>query len=84
MQYNVLEARDQLSKLIDAAANGEEVVIAKRGEPIVKLVKVESKHPRGSAAAISEWLDNNPIDPKTARSSEEIEREIREARGKWR
>ena len=41
MQYNVLEARNQLSKLFDAAAAGEEVVIAKRVKPFAKIVPID-------------------------------------------
>ena len=38
---NVHEAKTQLSKLIDAALRGEEVIIAKAGKPAVRLVPVE-------------------------------------------
>ena len=42
MQVNMLEAKTQLSKLVEAALRGEEVVIANRGKPVVKLVKAEA------------------------------------------
>ena len=42
MQVNMLEAKTQLSKLVEAALRGEEVVIANRGKPMVKLVKAEA------------------------------------------
>ncbi|CAN5143249.1 type II toxin-antitoxin system Phd/YefM family antitoxin [soil metagenome] len=35
---NVYEAKTQLSKLIDRALAGEEVVIARAGTPLVRLV----------------------------------------------
>jgi prevent-host-death family protein len=38
MQVNVLDAKSQLSKLVKAALEGEEVIIARNGEPMVKLV----------------------------------------------
>ena len=41
MQVNMLEAKTQLSKLVEAALRGEEVVIANRGRPVVKLVKAD-------------------------------------------
>lgn len=44
MQVNVLEAKTQLSKLVKAALEGEEVIIARNGEPMVKLVPM--KKPR--------------------------------------
>jgi prevent-host-death family protein len=40
MQVNVHEAKTQLSKLIEAALRGEEVVIARNSEPVVRLVPV--------------------------------------------
>lgn len=40
MQMNVRAARSQLSKLIATAEAGEDVVIARRGRPVVRLVPV--------------------------------------------
>lgn len=40
MQYSVHAAKTQLSKLIEAAQRGEEVVIAKGARPVVRLVAV--------------------------------------------
>ncbi len=37
-QYNVYEARTHFSRLIERAAAGEEIVIARLGQPLVKLV----------------------------------------------
>lgn len=82
MQYNVLEARNQLSKLIDAAAAGEEVVIAKRGKPTVKLVKVDDEPPLGSPERLRRIFERFP--PVPGRSLDEIEQEIREAKSGWR
>ncbi len=42
MQCNMLEAKNQLSKLVQAALAGEDVVIANNGVPVVRLVKVGS------------------------------------------
>ncbi|BAT58323.1 hypothetical protein GJW-30_1_00847 [Variibacter gotjawalensis] len=39
--FNVHEAKTQFSKLIDAAAKGEEVIIAKAGVPTARLVPFE-------------------------------------------
>jgi prevent-host-death family protein len=38
VQVNLYEAKTQLSSLVDRAAKGEEIVIAKAGKPMVKLV----------------------------------------------
>lgn len=43
MQVTVHAAKTNLSKLIDAALSGEEVVIAKGKTPVVKLVPIERK-----------------------------------------
>ncbi len=40
MQINILEAKNHLSKLVQAVLDGEEVVIAKNGTPVVRLVKL--------------------------------------------
>jgi prevent-host-death family protein len=37
---NIHEAKSQLSKLIERAMNGEEVIIAKAGQPLVRLVPI--------------------------------------------
>ncbi len=44
---SITEAESQLSKLIDHALNGEEVIIARDGQPIVRLVSIQlDKSPR--------------------------------------
>jgi prevent-host-death family protein len=40
--YNLYEAKTALSKLVDRAAEGEEIVIAKAGKPLAKLVPLSS------------------------------------------
>ncbi len=39
---NLYEAKTQLSRLIERAAAGEEIVIAKAGKPRARLVPIES------------------------------------------
>lgn len=41
MKVNIFEAKNRLSELVQRAAAGEEVIIANRGKPVVKLVKAE-------------------------------------------
>ena len=44
---NIHEAKSQLSKLIESALAGEEIIIAKAGKPLVKLIPYqEDKQPR--------------------------------------
>lgn len=40
-QYNVQEAKTRLSELLNMVDRGEEVVIAKAGKPVARLVKIE-------------------------------------------
>jgi prevent-host-death family protein len=40
-QVTIHAAKTNLSKLIEAALNGEEIVIAKGSKPVVRLVPVE-------------------------------------------
>ncbi len=39
-QVNIYEAKTQLSRLVAAVERGEEVVIARAGRPVVKLVSL--------------------------------------------
>lgn len=41
--YNIHEAKTKFSKLVHDATQGEEIVIAKSGKPILKLVRYEAK-----------------------------------------
>lgn len=38
--FNLYEAKNQLSSLVERAASGEEIVIAKHGQPRAKLVSM--------------------------------------------
>ena len=44
--YNLYEAKSALSRLVDRAAAGEEIVIAKSGHPLAKLVPLARKRAR--------------------------------------
>lgn len=43
---NLHEAKTHLSELVDDAAAGEEIVIAKAGKPLARLVPLEQPQPR--------------------------------------
>jgi antitoxin (DNA-binding transcriptional repressor) of toxin-antitoxin stability system len=43
---NVHEAKTHLSRLIEDALAGEEIIIARGNEPVVRLVLVESARPQ--------------------------------------
>ncbi|WP_299048956.1 type II toxin-antitoxin system prevent-host-death family antitoxin [uncultured Tateyamaria sp.] len=65
MQFSVHAAKTQLSKLIDAALSGEDVVIAKGTRPVVRLVPIRQSgfalgtH-RGQLGAVPDFL--TPMD----------------------
>jgi prevent-host-death family protein len=43
---NVYEAKTHLSRLLDRVAAGEEVVIARAGKPVARLVPIPVQQPR--------------------------------------
>ena len=72
MQWNMRDAKNQLSMLVEAARVGEDVVIAKNGVPVVRLVKVGSPDSRRKPGAwgnlpvaASDW-DSSPTNAALA------------------
>ena len=65
---NIHEAKSQLSKLVEHARNGEEVIIAKAGQPMVRSVPIladESPRVGGQwkgRVRIAEDFDSLPTD----------------------
>ncbi len=43
MEVNIHEAKTHLSRLLERVAMGEEVIIAKAGRPVAKLVPLEGR-----------------------------------------
>jgi prevent-host-death family protein len=41
--FNIREAKTHLSHLLDRVAQGEEVIIARNGRPVAKLVRVTTE-----------------------------------------
>lgn len=55
--YNVHEAKTNLSRLLQQVAEGDQVVIAKAGEPVARLVPVPKKGVRELGFAKGQvWL----------------------------
>jgi prevent-host-death family protein len=74
---NIHDAKTNLSKLIEAALRGEDVVIAKAGKPVARLVAIEpaseekpltpgEKFARGIGALKGQW--EAPTDEEWAAS----------------
>jgi len=78
---NILDARNNLSKLVARAARGERVVLSKRGKAIVQIVPVDSHDHSASSAAL--WLTENPAPVKSARTSEALDARIQQERSGW-
>ena len=43
---NMHQAKSSLSRLVERALSGEDVVIARNGEPLVRLVPLSKREPR--------------------------------------
>ncbi|MBI5816237.1 MAG: type II toxin-antitoxin system Phd/YefM family antitoxin [Nitrospinae bacterium] len=48
---NLHEAKTHLSKLVNAASAGEEIIIARSGKPVARLTPLEKPEPRRSGLA---------------------------------
>jgi len=65
-QVNIHQAKTQLSKLVEAAAQGEEIIIAKSGKPLARLVQLAQpeKKPRKPGALKGKiWISEDFDDP---------------------
>ena len=86
MQVNILEAKNRLSQLIKSAQAGEDIIIANRGEPVVRLVAIVNARDAadlGSARRVLDWLHTHPLPDYARRSPEEIDAAIEEEREAW-
>ena len=57
MEVNIHEAKTHLSRLIERALKGEEVIIAKSGRALVRLTVIPAVKGRelGTAAGLIQW-----------------------------
>lgn len=63
-QFNVHQAKTRLSQLLAQAEAGEEVVIARRGEPVVRLVPCQPRGKRRFGAMKGQIrIDDGFFDP---------------------
>lgn len=70
IEVNIHEAKTHLSRLIAKVAEGEEVIIARSGEPVAKIIPIErtgTKRILGQDAGLVEIADDfdTPLDPET-------------------
>jgi antitoxin (DNA-binding transcriptional repressor) of toxin-antitoxin stability system len=83
MQVNILEAKNRLSELIKLVQSGDDVVIANRGEPVVRLVRTQVAQSEPSSDGFLCWLEEHPLPKHLQRSHAEIELGISEERAAW-
>lgn len=81
--YNVLEARNNLSRLIADSQAGDEVVITKRGTPVARVVPIGPVDLVHSGALVVEWIEKNPLPARLSRGSRELDAQIAASRDAW-
>ena len=72
MQVNMLEAKNRLSSLIAAAEQDEEVIIARNGVPVAKIIKYTA--PKVAVPGAWKGLIAYSNDWNSAETNAEIER----------
>ncbi len=83
---NIHQAKTNLSKLIEQAEAGEEVVIARNGKPVVRLAPVEQAKPDipRRADGLPAWMGSLKgqisIGPDFDAADEEIRRSFEESK----
>lgn len=87
MQVNILEAKNQLSRLVKRAQAGENVVIANRGVPAVRLVAADDVEAVAGtvddAGDIVAWLARHPLPAHAGRSAQEIDQALLDEAAGW-
>ncbi len=72
-QINIHQAKTQLSQLVELAAQGEEIIIAKAGKPVARLTSLQPSRPRRLGVMKGQiWI----ADDFDAPLSEEVLREF--------
>ncbi|TAK22553.1 MAG: type II toxin-antitoxin system Phd/YefM family antitoxin [Chloroflexota bacterium] len=69
MSINIHEAKTHLSRLVERAAAGEEIIIAKAGRPMARLMPLKSLEPRRPLGGMEGliWMSDDfdaPMDPE--------------------
>ena len=60
-QFNIAEAKAKLSELLDRALGGEDIIIARAGEPMARLTPLKQKKRRGRGL-LRGWAANIPTE----------------------
>jgi prevent-host-death family protein len=69
--HNIHEAKTHLSRLVDRAAAGEEIIIGRNGKPVAKLVAYK---PPVERRRLGQWTGLTEIPPDFDDTDEDIVR----------
>jgi prevent-host-death family protein len=73
MEVNIHEAKTHFSRLLERVAMGEEIVIAKAGTPVAKLVPLKSARPKFKfGSAKGEFVVPDDFNDPLAREIEDL------------
>ena len=81
--HSVLDARNNLSRLIADARSGIEVIITNRGVPVAQITPVAPVDAPLTGVTLVDWIESNPLPARLVRSSDDIDAQIRELREAW-
>jgi prevent-host-death family protein len=76
---NIHEAKTHLSRFVDQAGAGEEIVIARAGKPVARLVPLDSDSPKPRVLGLGKGRFTLPKDFST-RHEDAIEKMFEEGR----
>jgi len=72
VEVNIHQAKTHLSRLIEQALAGEDIVIAKAGAPLVRLVRIERDKPKLGTARGQFQLKDGWDDALTDKEIDEL------------
>ena len=74
MLVNMHEAKSQLSRLVQAVLDGEEVILARNGKPVVQITKYVPVKPKRKPGSLKGqiWLADDWDSPETNRMINEM------------
>lgn len=72
---NIHEAKTHFSELVAAVERGEEIVIARRGQPVARLTTPRAGSAIGGKRVLGQWKDRISVDASffEPRTDEELE-----------
>jgi len=80
-QATIHEAKTHLSKLISKALDGEEVIIANRAKPLVRLQPLKNTRRKGRVGGLKHWRKPGGRDFDDPKLNQEVQREFYRGEG---